>query len=85
MHEVDRSIHPPVSQSKAIDERAQPGRIENKGERGEEKERINGWKNELTKPKNAKASRVEYAIGEVSSREQREIRRVRHNWTVVYI
>lgn len=25
MHEVDRSIHPPVSQSKAIDERAQPG------------------------------------------------------------
>lgn len=25
MHEADRSIHPPVSQSKAIDERAQPG------------------------------------------------------------
>lgn len=32
MHEVDRSIHPSVSQSKAIDERTQPGeRINGKG------------------------------------------------------
>lgn len=31
MHEVDRSIHPSVSQSKAIDERTQPGGSEPMG------------------------------------------------------
>lgn len=61
MHEVDRSIHPSVSQSKAIDERIQPGGGE----------RINGkGGNELTEPKMQRQV-VLNVIGKVSLREQR--------------
>lgn len=56
MHEVDRSIHPSVSQSKAIDERIQLG------------ERINEGGNELTEPKTQRQV-VLNVIGKVSLRE----------------
>ena len=62
MHEVDRSIHPSVSQSKAIDERTQPG------DRGM-RERINGGEDELTEPKTQRQV-VLNVIGKVSLREQ---------------
>lgn len=63
MHKVDRSIHPSVSQSKAIDERTQLGgsgeRINRTGGRGG---------NELTEPKTQRQV-VLNVIGKVSLRE----------------
>lgn len=67
MHEVDRSIHPPVSQSKAIDERAQPGdRGSRLGQQGEGEHLIE------QKKKRKGKSCLEYVIGRVACRVSRE-------------
>lgn len=58
MHEVDRSIHPSVSQSKAIDERTQPG------DRGMGSEPMG--EDELTEPKTQRQV-VLNVIGKVSA------------------
>lgn len=62
MHEVDRSIHPPISQSKAIDDRAQPGdRGSRLGQQGEDEHLIE-------QKKRKGKSCLEYVIGRVACR-----------------